>query len=86
MDWEVKIETKLKEGILDPQGKAVKTGLKQLGYDNVESVHVGKYMELILDDIPDKEKAAEMVVDMCEKLLANPVIEDYKYELTEVEG
>ncbi len=86
MDWEVKIETKLKEGILDPQGKAVKTGLKQLGYDNVESVHVGKYMELILDDIPDKEKAAEMVVDMCEKLLANPVIEDYKYELTEVGG
>ena len=86
MDWEVKIETKLKEGILDPQGKAVKTGLKQLGYDNVESVHVGKYMELILDDIPDQEKAAEMVVDMCEKLLANPVIEDYKYELTEVEG
>lgn len=85
MDWEVKIETKLKEGILDPQGKAVKTGLKQLGYNNVESVHVGKYLELILDDIPDKEKAEDMVVDMCEKLLANPVIEDYKYELTEVE-
>ena len=86
MDWEVKIETKLKEGILDPQGKAVKTGLKSLGYENVESVHVGKYMELILDDVNDKQAAEDMVIDMCEKLLANPVIEDYKYELTKMEG
>jgi len=86
MDWEVKIETKLKEGILDPQGKAVKTGLKSLGYENVESVHVGKYMELTLDDVDDKQEAEDMVVDMCEKLLANPVIEDYKYELTKMEG
>ncbi|HKL12623.1 MAG TPA: phosphoribosylformylglycinamidine synthase subunit PurS [Halanaerobiales bacterium] len=85
MDWEVKIETKLKDGILDPQGKAVKTGLKQLGYDNVGSVYVGKYLELILDDIPNQAKAEDMVIDMCEKLLANPVIEDYKYELTKVE-
>ena len=85
MDWEVKIETKLKDGILDPQGKAVKTGLKQLGYNNVESVHVGKYLELILDDIPNQEQAEDMVIDMCEKLLANPVIEDYNYELTKVE-
>ena len=85
MDWEVKIETKLKDGILDPQGKAVKTGLKSLGYENVESVHVGKYMELILDDIENEDKAEDMVIDMCEKLLANPVIEDYKYEITRME-
>ena len=85
MDWEVKIETKLKDGILDPQGKAVKTGLKSLGYENVESVHVGKYMELILDDIENEDKAENMVIDMCEKLLANPVIEDYKYEITRME-
>ncbi len=85
MDWEVKIETKLKDGILDPQGKAVKTGLKSLGYENVESVHVGKYMELILDDIETEDKAEDMVIDMCEKLLANPVIEDYKYEITRME-
>ena len=85
MDWEVKIETKLKDGILDPQGKAVKTGLKSLGYENVESVHVGKYMELILDNIKNEDKAENMVIDMCEKLLANPVIEDYKYEITRME-
>jgi phosphoribosylformylglycinamidine synthase len=85
MDWEVKIETKLKDGILDPQGKAVKTGLKSLGYENVESVHVGKYMELILDDIETENKAENMVIDMCEKLLANPVIEDYKYEIARME-
>ncbi len=86
MDWEVKIETKLKDGILDPQGKAVKTGLKSLGYENVDSVFVGKYMEIIIKDIPKKEDVSEMVEDMCKKLLANPVIEDYKYELNKMEG
>lgn len=86
MDWEVKIETKLKDGILDPQGKAVKTGLKSLGYNNVESVFVGKYMEIVLNDINKKSEAKDMVEEMCEKLLANPVIEDYKYELMKMEG
>jgi len=86
MNWEVKIETKLKDGILDPQGKAVKTGLESLGYDNVKSVFVGKYMEIVLNDIDDKKDAKEMVEEMCEKLLANPVIEDYKYELMKMEG
>ncbi|MBS3810504.1 MAG: phosphoribosylformylglycinamidine synthase subunit PurS [Halanaerobiales bacterium] len=86
MDWEVKIETKLKDGILDPQGKAVKTGLKSLGYENVDSVFVGKYMEIIIKDISKKEDASEMVEDMCKKLLANPVIEEYKYELNKMEG
>lgn len=86
MNWEVKIETKLKDGILDPQGKAVKTGLKSLGYSNVKSVQVGKYMELKLEEIEEKNKVEKMVVDMCEKLLANPVIEDYQYELRKMEG
>lgn len=86
MDWEVKIETKLKEGILDPQGKAVKTGLKSLGYKNVKSVQVGKYMELKLKEVDEKKEAEKMVVDMCEQLLANPVIEDYQYELRKMEG
>jgi len=86
MDWEVKIETKLKDGILDPQGKAVKTGLKSLGYDNVESVYVGKYLEIVLEDINKKNKAAKMVEEMCNKLLANPVIEDYSYKLKKMEG
>lgn len=86
MDWEVKIETKLKDGILDPQGKAVKTGLKSLGYDNVDSVYVGKYLEIVLEDINQKSKAAKMVEEMCNKLLANPVIEDYSYHLKKVEG
>jgi phosphoribosylformylglycinamidine synthase len=86
MDWEVKIETKLKDGILDPQGKAVKTGLKSLGYNNVESVHVGKYLELVLENIEQKNIAAKMVEEMCDKLLANPVIEDYSYHIKEMEG
>lgn len=86
MNWEVKIETKLKDGILDPQGKAVKTGLESLGYNNVNSVFVGKYMEIVLNDIDKKEDVEKMVEEMCEKLLANPVIEDYKYELMKMEG
>ncbi|MFO7815264.1 MAG: phosphoribosylformylglycinamidine synthase subunit PurS [Halanaerobiales bacterium] len=86
MDWEVKIETKLKDGILDPQGKAVKTGLESLGYNNVESVYVGKYLEIILEDIKQKNKVAEVVEEMCKKLLANPVIEDYKYQIKKMGG
>ncbi|MCF8000286.1 MAG: phosphoribosylformylglycinamidine synthase subunit PurS [Halanaerobiales bacterium] len=86
MNWEVKIETKLKDGILDPQGKAVKTGLKSLGYNNVESVYVGKYLELILEDIAQKNKVIKMVEEMCDKLLANPVIEEYSYNIKKMEG
>jgi phosphoribosylformylglycinamidine synthase subunit PurS len=60
-----------KEGLLDPQGKAVERALPALGFDGVSNVHVGRLIELDVDD-PDQLDA------MCQKLLANPLIEDYE--------
>jgi phosphoribosylformylglycinamidine synthase len=70
----------LKEGILDPQGKTVLRALKSLGYDEVEDLRIGKYMELALDG-GDKEKLEARLLEMCEKLLANPIIENYRVEV-----
>jgi phosphoribosylformylglycinamidine synthase len=69
-----KVLIRPKEGILDPQGKAVERALPALGFDGVHEVRVGRLVELETDD-PDKLDA------LCEKLLANPLIEDYEVEL-----
>jgi phosphoribosylformylglycinamidine synthase PurS subunit len=63
-----------KAGILDPQGQAVERALPALGFDGVRNVHVGRLIELDVDD-PDR------LADMCERLLANPLIEDYEVVL-----
>lgn len=76
----VKLYITLKPGVLDPQGKAVQTSLNQLGYDAVQEARVGKYMELTMDDHADVDT---QVKEMCAKLLANPVIEDYHYTVEE---
>ncbi|WP_163528681.1 phosphoribosylformylglycinamidine synthase subunit PurS [Halobacillus ihumii] len=77
----VKIYITLKEGVLDPQGKAVQHSLHSLEYKNVGEVRIGKYMEVMLED----EGNIEQQVDkMCDQLLANPVIEDYSYTIEEV--
>jgi phosphoribosylformylglycinamidine synthase subunit PurS len=70
----------LKQGILDPQGKTVLRALKSLGYDEVEDLRVGKYMELKLAGV-DREKLETRLGEMSEKLLANPIIEDYRMEV-----
>lgn len=70
----------LKEGILDPQGKTVLRALKSLGYDEVEDLRIGKYMELALDG-EDGDKLEARLLEMCEKLLANPIIENYRVEV-----
>jgi phosphoribosylformylglycinamidine synthase subunit PurS len=76
-----KIHVTLKQGILDPQGKAIEHALDSLGFTNTENVRVGKYMELDVNE-KDKAKAEAQVRLMCEKLLANTIIEEYRYELT----
>lgn len=86
MDWKIEIKILLKESILDPQGQAVEDGLEKLDYNNVSDVQVGKYIELELKDLASKEEASKQVDEMCQQLLANPVIEDYTFELEEVEG
>ena len=72
----------LKNGVHDPQGEAVEGTLKHLGFSEVQGVRVGKYVELNLDSL-SKEKAKVQVEAMCKKLLANPVIESYSFEVSE---
>jgi phosphoribosylformylglycinamidine synthase len=76
----VKIYVTLKKGILDPQGKAVKHSLHSLGYTSVEDVRIGKYIEIEINDTA-KEKLDPQIKEMCNKLLANPIIEDFRYEI-----
>ena len=75
-----KIHVTLKQGILDPQGKAIEHALDSLGFKNTGNVRVGKYMEVDVNET-DKGKADAAVKAMCEKLLANTIIEEYRYEL-----
>ena len=75
-----KIHVTLKSGILDPQGKAIEHALETLGFTNASNVRMGKYLELDLNE-KDKAKAEVEVKSMCEKLLANTIIEEYRYEL-----
>ena len=72
----------LKDGLLDPQGKAVEGSLPAMGFDNVEGVRVGKHIRLTLD-APDEAAARAQVREMATRVLSNPVIEEY--EISEVE-
>ncbi len=67
----------LKKDVLDPQGKVVQNTLQNLGMDNLKSIRQGKYFEVELSD-NDQNKAEKKVNEMCKKLLANLIIEDYK--------
>ena len=76
-----KIKITLRSSILDPQGKTVEHSLKSLGYDKIEDTRMGKYIELKIN--ADSKAEAESIADKaCEKLLANPVMEDYEFEIS----
>lgn len=70
----------LKPGVLDPQGKAIEGALASLGFDDVAGVRQGKLFEIDLDTT-DADKAKQSLTEMCEKLLANTVIETYRIEI-----
>ncbi len=70
----------LKNGVLDPQGEAIRHALGSLGFDGVEGVRQGKVIELDLSET-DPEKAKSTITEMCEKLLSNTVIENYVVEI-----
>ncbi|MFA5010489.1 MAG: phosphoribosylformylglycinamidine synthase subunit PurS [Ignavibacteria bacterium] len=70
----------LRKTILDPQGKAVEHSLKSLGYGNIVDTRIGKYIELKID-VPDEFQANTITEEACKKLLANPVMEDYSFEI-----
>lgn len=75
-----RVHVMLKNGVLDPQGKAVQHALGSLGFDGVNDVRQGKVIELELDE-SDADKARENVEQMCKNLLANTVIENYAIEI-----
>jgi phosphoribosylformylglycinamidine synthase subunit PurS len=74
------VHVTLKPGVLDPQGQAIGRALSGLGFAGVTSVRMGKFLELDLDET-DRAKAEAQVKAMCEKLLANTVIESYRVEI-----
>lgn len=78
----VRIFVTLKSGVLDPQGKAIERSLHSLGYAEVQDVRMGKYLEINLE-AGSRQTVEGRVREMCDKLLANPVIEDYRFEIQE---
>ena len=75
----------IKDGVLDPQGKAVTSALHSLGYKNADNARIGKYITLTIN-AADKAKAEAELKEMCDRLLTNPNIEKYSFELAPVKG
>ena len=75
-----RVQVMLKNGVLDPQGKAIEHSLASLGFSNVDEVRMGKVIEVDVAET-DVDKARVQITDMCEKLLANTVIERYEIQL-----
>ena len=69
-----------KKAVVDPQGKTVQGALDHMGYKNIGAVHVGKYLEIELNGA-DRDAARKQIDDACHKILSNPVIEDYRFEI-----
>ena len=73
----IKVIVTLKSGVLDPQGKAIQQTLNGMGFENVKDVRQGKYFDIDIDE-SDEQKAKQSAEEICKKLLANQVIEDFK--------
>jgi phosphoribosylformylglycinamidine synthase len=82
MQFEARVEVTHLPGVLDPQGATVERALPALGYTNVSNVRIGKAIRLVVDAV-DERAARAQVEEMCERLLANPVIEAYDIEVLE---
>ncbi|MBC8293131.1 MAG: phosphoribosylformylglycinamidine synthase subunit PurS [Proteobacteria bacterium] len=83
MDFVARVYVTPKKAILDPQGKAVASSLQALGYDGVDDVRLGRYIELQLSGVAGSKAAENRVDEMCRRLLANDVIEDYRFDIEE---
>ena len=79
-----KVYVYLKKDILDPQGKALKHILGNMGFGQVQDVRTGKYTVLTFDDAISKKEAATQTEEICKKILANPVIEEYHFEIEKI--
>ncbi|MDR1997865.1 MAG: phosphoribosylformylglycinamidine synthase subunit PurS [Candidatus Margulisbacteria bacterium] len=80
MQYQVKMYVSYKDGILDPVGKTTAAALASLGYSNVGALAVGKYITFAID-APSEDRARAQIKEMADKLLTNPVIEQYRFEL-----
>lgn len=76
------IHVTLKELVLDPQGTTLKRSMETMGYQGIEDVRMGKFIQVRFDS-DDRKKVEERVKEMCQKILSNPVIEQYSYSLRE---
>ncbi|ACD90574.1 MAG: phosphoribosylformylglycinamidine synthase subunit PurS [Chlorobium limicola] len=83
MPYNAKIKVTLRQSILDVQGKAVEHALKNLGYGTVDSARIGKYIEVSINET-DRVEAERICNEICQKLLSNPVMENYAFELEQV--
>ena len=81
--YQARIYITLKPTVNDPQGITVLSSLRRLGFDNADDVRVGKYLLVNVSE-SDRETAAASVTDMCQKLLTNPVIEEFQFDLEEI--
>jgi len=79
--YRAKVLIKRRPSILDPQGKAVEIGAQNLGLTNIKNTRIGKYIEFDVDT-KDKAEAEKEVSNYCDKLLANPIMEDYEFTLS----
>jgi len=75
-----KVFVRLKEGVLDPQGSTIKRALEDMGYDGIEDIRTGKVFEISFSS-EDGKRPKTLIQDICKKLLANPVIEKYNFEI-----
>jgi phosphoribosylformylglycinamidine synthase PurS subunit len=83
--YSAKIKVTLRKSILDPQGKAVEHSMQSLGYNNILDTRIGKFIELKID-AKNEDEAKKVTDEVCGKLLANPVMEDYEFEIVNVNG
>lgn len=83
--YKAKILVTLRPSVLDPAGTAVRSGLEKLGYGNVGQVRIGKHIELIISS-SDEASVRKDLDNICDRMLANPVIENYSFDLVEVES
>ena len=81
--YRAKIYVTLKPTVNDPQGLTVLGGLKNLGFSSIDEVRVGKYLEVRVDEA-ERSRAELTITDICQKLLCNPVIEEFRFELDEL--
>jgi phosphoribosylformylglycinamidine synthase subunit PurS len=81
--YKAKVIVKRRPSILDPQGKAVEKGAAHLGLNGIKDTRIGKYIEFVVDT-SDRKTAEKQVNEYCHKLLSNPIMEDYEYDLEEV--